>query len=41
MAGLASSAVISLGNEGIEASDERIEARSGISIQVGFDVPGK
>lgn len=41
MAGLASSAVISLKNEGIEASDEGIEARSGISIQVGFDVERK
>lgn len=41
MAGLASSAVISLKNEGIEASDQGIEARSGISIQVGFDIEGK
>lgn len=35
MAGLASSAVISLNNEQIKASDGEIEALSGISIQVG------
>lgn len=41
MAGLASSAVISISNEGIEASNEGIGARSGISIQVEDGCTGK